>query len=650
MTAAANGPVRTGGRSALAKVLQSVRVGLLLLAGSQPAQALDAANLLTQYAHSGWTPQENGFTGTPLTISQTSDGYVWIGTTAGLIRFDGVKFVKWTPPAGQELPSPYVDSLLATSDGALWIGTQGGLSRWQSGQLYNYPGGPGSIDAVSEDANSVVWVGRGGLANPDARVCRVDGARLHCDSSNDGLALPTTLCCVFSLLKDTQGNLWIGGDTGLVRWSAAGSTLYQPEVLQTNQRQVGVLLAETHGGILLVGMARAGRGGGLQMMVDGVLKPFVVPGFDCSMLEVTSIYVDRNEAIWIGTPHQGLFRIHGRRVDHYQHSDGLTSDNVFSILEDREGDVWVTTSRGLDNFRDLRVTSFSRSQGLTDDEVDSVLASRDGTLWIGTSDGLNVLRDGVLSAIRAREGLPGHQVTSMLEDHAGRLWVGSDTEMSVYENGRFNLVRRPNGSPLGMVVGMAEDAQHDFWLELASEPRKLLHLRDRGVVEEISSPPLPPARKVLADARDGVWLGMSSGDLLHYQQHSTQVFSYPRSTSRPSPPVIQMQAGGDGSVYGATEAGVIAWRNGVQRTMTNRNGLPCTVTFALVFDLQRNLWLYMECGLVEVCDAGGSMAPRGSGPVYSTSSTAHSPPMCRSTGPPALSTADFGSPMGPYCR
>ena len=144
---------------------------------------------------------------------------------------------------------------------------QGGLTRWQDGQLRNYPAGPGSVNAVIADANSVVWVGRGGLANPEARVCSVEGARLHCYSSADGLELPTTLCCVFSLLKDRQGALWIAGDTGLVRWNAAGSTLYQPEVLQTNQRQPGALLAETHGGTVLVGMTRAGRGGGLQMIV-----------------------------------------------------------------------------------------------------------------------------------------------------------------------------------------------------------------------------------------------------------------------------------------------------------------------------------------------------------------------------------------------
>ena len=238
-------------------------------------------------------------------------------------------------------------------------------------------------------------------------------------------------------------------------------------------------------------MSRSGRDGGLQRIVNGVLTAFVLPGFDGSSLEVGALFVDRNDDVWVGTLRQGLYRIHGERVEHYRSSDGLTSDNVFTISEDYEGDVWVVTVRGIDNFRDLRVTTFTPREGLMAEEVGSVLASSDGALWIGSSDGLSVLRNGTLSVIRTREGLPGLQVTSMLEDHAGHLWIGADNEMSVYENSRFVPIRRPDGQPLGMVVGLAEDSRHDLWLELASEPRRLLHVRDRKVLEEIPSPPIP---------------------------------------------------------------------------------------------------------------------------------------------------------------
>jgi signal transduction histidine kinase/ligand-binding sensor domain-containing protein len=578
----------------------SWRIVLLLLASPQAGYALDSAAFLTQYAHSAWKPQEQGFAGTPLSIAQTNDGYIWIGTTAGLVRFDGVRFVTWSAPVGQSLSSPYVVSLLAARDGSLWIGTQRGLDRWHHGQLDSYAAESGSINSIFEGVTGSVWIGRGGLASPDTRVCRVEGTHLRCFTSADGLEIPTSVCCVFSLLRDRNGSVWIAGDTALVRWSDSGSVVYNPWVLKTNQRQPGAFLAERRNGELIAGMSRSGRDGGLQRIVNGVLTPFVLPGFDGSILEVTALFVDRNDDVWIGTPRQGLYRIHGERVEHYRSSDGLTSDNVFTINEDYEGDVWVVTARGIDNFRDLRVTTFTPREGLMAEEVDSVLASRDGALWIGSSDGLSVLRNGTLSVIRTREGLPGLQVTSMLEDHAGHLWIGADSEMSVYEDSRFVPIRRPDGQPLGMVVGMAEDSRHDLWLELASEPRRLLHVRDRKVLEEIPSPPIPSARKLLADSHDGIWLGMTNGDLAHYKQQAAQVFSYPHPANHPDASVIQMQAGDDGSVYAATESGLIGWKEGTRRTLTERNGLPCTRTFALVFDLRGNLWLYMECGLVEV--------------------------------------------------
>jgi signal transduction histidine kinase/ligand-binding sensor domain-containing protein len=591
---------RMSSSSTRTSVVRSVGIALLLLAITRVGYALDAVNLLTQYAHSAWTPQEYGLAGTPLSIAQTTDGYLWIGTTAGLVRFDGVKFVTWTAPAGQELSSQYVVSLLAASDGSLWIGTLNGLSRWQHGKLQRYALGPGSINAIFEDANRDVWIGRGADVSPDARACRVDSSHLRCYTAATRLELPTSACCVFSFLRDPQGSLWIAGDTALVRWKESGFTTYRPAVLQTNQGQAGAFLAETRSGALLVGMTRSGPGGGLQRMTDGELRPFALPGFDGSQLEVTAIYVDRNDDVWIGTPREGLYRIHDRRVERFRSSDGLTSDNVYAIVEDREGDVWVVTSRGIDNFRDLHVTTFSPREGLMAEEVDSVSASSDGSLWIGSANGVNVLRHGVWSVIRAREGFPGLQVTSMLEDHEGHLWIGADTGMSVYENSRFNPVLRPDGAPLGMVVGMAEDTKHDVWLELAGVSPRLLHLRDRKVLEEITAPPLPAARKLLPDSRGGIWLGMTTGDLAYRDGSAAKVFSYPRTSNHPVTPVIQLQTGSDGTVYGATESGLIGWKDGVRRTMTAHNGLPCTRTFALVFDLRGNLWLYMECGLVEV--------------------------------------------------
>src|SRR4029077_17762937 len=99
-------------------------------------------------------------------------------------------------------------------------------------------------------------------------------------------------------------------------------------------------------------------------------------------------------ALWIGTAKQGIYRIHGRNVDHFHSADGLSGDSVVKLYEDREGNLWAATAKGIDCFRDVRVVSFSTREGLSSDEVDSVLASEDGTVWIGTSQGLDGLHQG----------------------------------------------------------------------------------------------------------------------------------------------------------------------------------------------------------------------------------------------------------------
>src|SRR6201996_1055274 len=103
----------------------SLRIFLILfcsLLACPSANAVDPSRRISQYAHTAWRVRDGVFPGVPSAITQTADGYVWIGTLSGLLRFDGVRFVRWGPPTGEHLPSPAVFSLLGTADGSLWIG------------------------------------------------------------------------------------------------------------------------------------------------------------------------------------------------------------------------------------------------------------------------------------------------------------------------------------------------------------------------------------------------------------------------------------------------------------------------------------------------------------------------------------------------
>src|SRR5258705_9225682 len=223
-------------------------------------------------------------------------------------------------------------------------------------------------------------------------------------------------------------------------------------------------------------MALRGRGLGLQHLVDGGLKSFVAPQLNGETLEVMALLEDHQKNLWVGTSNQGIYRIHGADVDHYRSTDGLSSDLIFKFYEDREGSIWVATTKGLDCFRDLRVSSFSTREGLSADAVDSVLASRDGTIWIGNNSKLDVLGSGGVPS-QVGKALQGHQVTSLLEDHAAQLWVGIDNTLTIYQGEKFNQIKRKDGGPVGVVMGMTEDSQNNIWVETMRPPGPLIRIQ-----------------------------------------------------------------------------------------------------------------------------------------------------------------------------
>ncbi len=572
---------------------------LLFFLSISPVGALDTTKQISQYGHTAWRIEEGVFAGTPNVIAQTADGYLWIGTQAGLMRFDGVRFVSWRPPEGNELPSSRINSLLGGRDGSLWIGTSMGLARWRNGSLTNYRDASGSIMAILEDRAGTIWIARANLSDTKGPLCKVTGTGLRCYGRDDGLALPYAV----TLANDSLGNVWAAGGLMVSRWQTSSGGTYVPAGLNPAEIFNGVLaLAARPDGSLWVGLVHRGKGGGLQQLTHGVWKPFVTPEFEGSTLRVTALLLDRDNSLWVGTLNRGIYRIQGNRVDHFRGSDGLSGDavSVNGLFQDREGNIWVSTSRGIDKFHDLRVTSFSTRQGLNSDQVNSVLASRDGTVWIG-SYSLDVLRSGKITSIQPRNGLPGRALTSLLEDRAGRLWVGVDQELSVYERGKFRKIYARDDSPLGGVRAMTQDVDGSIWVATSNANqtrRRLLHIQDLRIREEISSPQLPLANTLAADPQGGVWLGFASGGLARYRDGQMEFFSLNRSG-----PVHGLLVNSDASVLAATTSGLVGWQNGRVQSLTVRNGLPCDIIYALIFDRKASLWLYAACGLIAIPNA-----------------------------------------------
>jgi Predicted periplasmic ligand-binding sensor domain len=148
---------------------------VFVLVWLQPTSALavDPARRTTQYAHTAWRMQDGAFESPPNAIAQTADGYIWIGTDSGLMKYDGVRFVPWAPAGAASPFSDAVYSLLASSDGTLWIGTARGLVSWRNNTLQDYV--RGRINSIVEDRQHRIWVARSRPPDSSGGLCQVDG-------------------------------------------------------------------------------------------------------------------------------------------------------------------------------------------------------------------------------------------------------------------------------------------------------------------------------------------------------------------------------------------------------------------------------------------------------------------------------------------
>ena len=553
---------------------------------TRPATALDPNTRITQYRHTAWRVQEGVFETAPNAITQTADGYIWIGTGSGLVKYDGVRFVPWTPPAAKSSFSSAIYSLRGSSDGTLWIGTATRLLSWKDNHLQEHV--PGRINSILEDRKRRIWAARSRPPDLSGGLCQVVGEHPRCIGAEDRMMLLHAQ----PLAEDARGNLWIGSSNQLMQWNDSSFEPYFRKELEQFQGLSSVTdIAAGADGSVWAAIPR--KGFGLIQIVDGHPRKRQPKGIKPEQVE--ALFMDRDGSLWIGTSNDGVYRMHGEQVDHFRTEDGLSSNAVTGFYQDREGNLWLATSKGLDCFRDSRVVTFSTREGLAADIAGSVVASGDGSVWIGTRGSLDLLRGDKVTSIP----IPGHLVTSLWQDHAKRLWVGVDKLLTIYENGQFRKINRPDGSPLGTAVAITEDREQNIWVSVASEGRKLFRIRDLRVQDEFTTDQIPYARLLAADPTGGIWLGFANGNLGHYQAGKLEVFPLQQGEL----PLPGLTIDADGSAWASTRSGIVHWKNREMKTLTSKNGLPCDTFFSSIRDRNATLWIYSKCGLIAIADS-----------------------------------------------
>ncbi|HZE68996.1 MAG TPA: two-component regulator propeller domain-containing protein [Pyrinomonadaceae bacterium] len=567
---------------ALAFITPGIVLACVLLASCPSAFALVPSLDINQYSHRAWTVREGFFKGEVGSIAQTPDGYIWLGTTFGLVRFDGVKGDNWQPPQDQHLPSNQVMSLLVSRDGTLWIGTVNGLASFKNGKLTVYPETIAHfIFAIVEDPSGTVWVSA--LSTTLGKLCAIRNGSMSCEGEG------TIGRGAFNLYVDSMGTVWAGEKDGLWRWSPGPPRFYslpgEPNGIQG--------LGEAEDGTLLVAW-----NGKLQKFRDGRTEAYPLPGIT-EPIQVRKIFRDHDGSLWLATYRHGILRLHSGRTDVFAQFDGLSGDSVHALFEDRESNIWVTTASGLDRFRNFAVPTLTTKQGLSHDVVAAVLADKDGSLWFSTFAGLDRWRDGKIETYPLGQTRNPNDPASLFQDRSGRIWVSKTSGFGYLEGRRFVPI---SGVPQrGLVLAIAQDRAGDMWL--TNEHLGLFHVQAGNAVSQIAWETFghkEHASVLAADPRGGLWIGFFRGGITYFEDGQARA-SYTTADGLGAGRVSGFQFDHDGALWISTEEGGLSrLKNGGIATMTSKNGLPCDTVNGLIEDDDHAFWLYTACGLLRI--------------------------------------------------
>jgi len=525
-------------------------------------------------------------------MAQTPDGYFWLGGEFGIFRFDGVRAVPWQPPAGKELPEKFAFHLVAAPDGTLWIGTFSGLASWDGVKLTRHPEFANRfVQSLFADHEGTVWAGTRGGVGSYALLCAMRPGFSQCFGDDGSLGKT-----VWAISEDRSGVLRVASDSGVWRWRPG------PPRRETSELRDVSGLTETEDGHIL-----ASTFGGKLMQLNGRLGAHPVPypmrlpiGWTRTDREINPVIPlrDRNGGLWIGTSEHGLVHLYNGRTDVFTKADGLSGDIVICLFEDREGNIWVATTGGIDRFHEFAVTTISSKEGLAGDAVVSVVGGKVGSVWIGTRQGLTRWTNGQPTIFRKANGLPGDAVESLFQDDAGRLWLYAAGELAYFNGNRF--ITLPRALPGEEAHSITGDSQGNLWL---AGNEDLYRIREEHVVEKLPWPALGASEraKVIVANRGGVWVSFWGTRTVSYFKDGALRALYNTADGLGKGRIADLQLDGNGALWVATEEGGLSRiKDGHIATLTTADGLPCDAIHASIEDNDHSLWLYTACGLVRI--------------------------------------------------
>ena len=520
---------------------------------------------------------DNSVTG----VAQTSDGYLWVATYGGLMRFNGANFAAVPLPA---VFNKSVHTMLMDHQGGLWLGLDSGaVVNLKSDGAHTFTSNDGLtnelISAMAEDGQGGIWVIYSSIHS--SALCRIKDGHVIRFTTAEGLPEGVEAW----VATDANGDLWFskGGQVGVFRDGKLNVklTLTEPAVRICGASSSGLWICA---GSRLLSYKEDHDPMELARLPEGA--------------QPQALFQDRSGALWIGTMADGLFRFWGGQLEKIPTSQ-LSVD---CISEDEEGNIWAgTRGGGLNLIRPSAVQLIGRDDGLPLEAVASVCVDAQGTVWVvGQSGTLCRCQNGKWETLGVNDGWGGDVATCVAADRKGGVWIGSRGHtLYYYDNGHWRTWQKNEGLHTGSVHLILVASNDDVWV-ITGTPSRLQQLRNGTITATFDLPEGNRIIRAMAEGPDGtIWMGTLEGQVLRV---AGQSLVREIMTNEPvGSPVRALEFSPDGALWiGYSGAGLGRSKNGKFAPITTTEGLADDFASQLLGDDRGGLWIVGNRGLFRV--------------------------------------------------
>ena len=471
-------------------------------------------------------------------IAQDKNGYLWLGTLAGLTKYDGKKFVNYSIQNG--LIDNQIFSLAADTSNGLWIGTMGGLNHFNGKNfksfLFKGDMSENIVNAIAEDFNGNLW-----LATDGAGVCKFRKNSFEYFTDENGISNNY----VRAVCVDDKGIVWLGTKNGMCYYDGKmfkklDSTINQPQ-------------------------------------------------------NISHIFLDKHQKLWVSTFGEGVYSYDGKTFKNYTETDGLINNWIRSAIEDSEGHIWFASKFGLSRFDGKTFTRFTELDGLPLDKTNIVFEDQEKNIWIG-SDGKGLCKflGETFTYLTVKDNLSSNLVLSILEDHDQNLWFSTfDKGITKKEKNKVVVYTTNEGLNNNTIWASLKDKKNHLWF-CTSDGVSCFNgktFKNYGVNEGLN------ARKVFSicqDHKENLWFGTTQGvsmfDGVNFKNYNSDSVNIGKD-------VMSIVEDKKKRLWFATKNGLYKLEKNEFTKYTTADGLCNNNLLSLVVDRDTNLWIGTKAGI-----------------------------------------------------